>query len=155
VAGLSVLAMAYTLRSENNDTGFAASAHEQELQQETDRLRKTVESLNAGLNRIGSNPNRFAGAPPTVNPAPQSMAQTAAAASLTPEQNAFVEDIQLRFNDPSFVRTLNLSELNQRREIKALPRPIQEAILNKAIEKYNRGEVDEKTFLSGMAGLPQ
>ena len=149
VAALSVLATVYTLPSENADAGLATSAHEQELQQEIDRLHQTVESLKAGLDRIGSNP-RLAGAPPAVSPA-----QTTAAASLTTEQKTFVENIQLRFNDPSFVRTLNLSELTKMGPMQSLPDPLRQALIAKALEKYNRGEVDEQTFLAGMKGYPR
>ena len=150
VAVLSVLATIYILSPENDAAGLATSAHEQELQQEIDHLHKTVESLNAGLNRISSNPNRLVSAG-TASPG---VAQTTAASSLTPEQNTFVENIQLRFNDPSFIRTLNLSELTKMQQMKTLPESLRLELIAKAMEKYNRGEVDEKTFLTGMAGYP-
>jgi hypothetical protein len=182
VAGLSVLATAYTLRSGNNDRGFALSAHEKAMLQEIDRLHKTIESMTADLNRLNLNPDRLPGVAPAVNAATpkHGMTPTAAAPATpntgtpggsppatgqsprslvvmvnpTPEQNAYFEGLKQRFDDPSFVRTLNLSELTQMEEMKALPALLQKVILGKAIEKFNRGEVDKNTFLADKSAQP-
>ncbi len=153
IAGLSVLATSYALRSEGAASGLFATAHEQELQQEIDRLRKIAEELNASINRI--NLGLLSKTSQAGNTASQKQGEPAAsAASPTPEQNAFYVDQLQRFDDPSFVRTMNLSELTKLEQVKALPDPLRQALLAKAMEKYNRGEVDEQTFLTGMAGYP-
>lgn len=195
VAGLSVLATTYALRSGNSDKAPAASVHEQALQQEIERLRKTNDNLTTDLNRLHTNRNQPpAAAPPAghaASPKP-GMTPTAAApppaphlvtlgespptddepprapiiinhptqaqmdaVKLTPEQGAFFENMKQRLDNPAFVSTMNMSELTKMEEMKALPDPLRQALLAKAIEKYNRGEVDEKTFLSGMAGYSQ
>ena len=154
VAGLSVLATSYALHSEDTGSGRFSTAHEQELQQEIERLRKIASDLNTSITRI--NLDLLGQALPTDNTASQKqgMAQTASAASPTPEQSALYKELMQRFDDPSFVKTLNLSEFTNMGQMKALPDSLQQALVAKAMEKYNRGEVDEKTFLTGTAGYP-
>jgi hypothetical protein len=174
VTGFSILLTAYIFGSGGNDPGSTASAREAGLQQEIDRLQQVIANLNAALARIDS---RFANTPAAVNTAPpkRSVAQAAAPPASpptvtsdespptpgassrprmiivnpTPEQNARYESLKQRFDDPSFVKTLNLSELSQMEEMKGLPGPMQQMILSQAMERYNRGEVaDKKAFFS-------
>lgn len=181
--GLAVLATSHVLHIESDSAGPVVSAHEKELQQENERLRRTVENLTAEINRDKVNPDQQRGTERTVAAPPPSpvpgattpdgprSARTGSPAipmtmagptetlngttHPTPDQSAFFEKMKQRFDDPTFVSTLNLSELARMKEMKSLPAPMQKVLLAKAIQKYNRGEVDERTFLSGMPGYPQ
>ena len=46
-------------------------------------------------------------------------------------------------------------ELTKMGPMQSLPDPLRQALIAKALEKYNRGEVDEQTFLAGMKGYPR
>ena len=52
IAGLSVFATTYVLRPESNESEHFTSAHEQELQQEIQRLQKVAGELNASIKRV-------------------------------------------------------------------------------------------------------
>ena len=73
----------------------------------------------------------------------------------TPAQQAVYDGMMLRFDDPSFVKTLTLAKLSQMEELKMLPRPLVMVIFSKALEKYNNGEVDKNSFFSAGGGRPQ
>lgn len=186
VAGLSALMATYALQSGNTITRSISDPHDQELAQELDQLRTSMNSLTTGITRLDSKLDKLAAtqaagasrhhraddAQPaltvldyssdSITPLAEGASTTGIGGSPkipkiimvdpTPEQNEAFERLKERFNDPSFVKTLNLAELNKMDEMKSLPGPLQQVILGKAFEKLNRGEVDENTFLSGMAG---
>ena len=177
VAGVSVLVTTYALRSGNSVQGFAVSAREKMMLKEIARLHQTIESMTADLNRIDLNPNQPDGAAPAVNKAapkrdttplataPDAPTTVASSGELprpqvlmvnpTPEQNAIFEGLKQRFDDPAFVATLNLAELSQMEEVKALPSLLQKVILSKALAKLDRGEVDKTTFYTNKRAQPR
>ena len=180
VAVLSALATSYALHSGSSVT---VSAREKTMLQEIDRLHQTIENMTADLNRINLTPDRSIGATPVVNVAApkRGVTQTAAVPKAsntvtstelpstssesnrprilmvnpTPEQSAIFEGLKQRFDDPLFVRNLNLADLSQMEEMKALPSLLQKAILSKALKKFDLGEVDKSTFYAHKPSQPR
>lgn len=67
----------------------------------------------------------------------------------TPEQQEIYDRFDKRLDDPAYLQTLNIEDLLGSAEFKAMPEPLQKLVLNKAADKFNRGEIDRETFLRG------
>jgi len=64
-----------------------------------------------------------------------------------PEQQAVYEAFDKKLDDPDYLRTLSLKDLLENSELNAIPEPLRRLILDKAVEKFNRGELDSDTFI--------
>ena len=173
-AGLSALATGYALRSA--DMPLTPAAQNTALLEKFDRLQESIDSLNNGFKSIDASLNRLASATPVISQAadaatgapgeapPEAHATPAPGASAasprskmiivnpTPEQSAYFETMKQRLNDPSYVKSMSLAELDNN-DLKALPPAMRQAILLLAVQKFNNGEVDKETFLPKTAGV--
>ena len=68
----------------------------------------------------------------------------------TPEQNLVYEGLKSQLDDPSYLQNLSLMELKSLPEMQQLDGTMQMLILNKAVAKYNSGEISRDAFLAGM-----
>lgn len=70
--------------------------------------------------------------------------------SPTPEQNLIYEGLKARLDDPSYSESLSLMELKTHPDMQQLDTTMQMLILNKAVKKFNDGEISKEVFLAGM-----
>lgn len=66
----------------------------------------------------------------------------------TPQQNQVFEELKSLLDQPRYIESLNLDTLSKNEDLASLPKALQMVIISKAIEKFNKGEVDKNTFLS-------
>ncbi len=65
----------------------------------------------------------------------------------TPEQNQTYEAYKTQLDDPLFLQSLNLQAFASLHEVSTLPEPMKLALIGKAIEQYNQGNISEEVFL--------
>jgi hypothetical protein len=65
----------------------------------------------------------------------------------TPEQQASYDVLDRRLDDPVYLENLTLADLLEDSEFGVLPEALQRLLVDKAVEKFNRGEIDRDAFI--------